>query len=134
MDRDDQVHRWPVDPETARRQIETVVKSVLHPSELTGVELHWAPRHVPLWNGPPPTAGPYQSDLVITGEVVAPKGEDSLHVRVTAGPESFEMDIWPAPTSWATMVASLADALEDWVAESRFAWGQQRRATLPDDL
>ena len=48
--------------------------------------------------------------------------------------ETFTREIWgPAwPAPWDVSLSQLANDLEDWVSETAFAWGQQRRARVPD--
>ncbi|SEL95391.1 hypothetical protein SAMN04515665_12431 [Blastococcus sp. DSM 46786] len=59
---------------------------------------------------------------------------DEIWVRVVARGEMFR-DLLSSP-SWegferagpGALAARLADHLEDWVCETRFAWGERRRA------
>lgn len=58
----------------------------------------------------------------------------ALRLTVMAGEDdTFQQEIW-APdryADWGVALGCLADALEDWVCETRFAWGQRRRAVFP---
>ncbi len=97
------------DPELAtlrRDVVEPVVTSVLSAQELEALELSWG----------------------VDGD-----GAD-VWVRLTARGELFEHWLsspeWDghAPRNPAVLAERLADQLEDWVCETRFAWGERRVA------
>jgi hypothetical protein len=59
----------------------------------------------------------------------------ALRVTVVArGDEVEQLEIWGPdwPSDWDAALETLAGNLENWVCESRFAWGQLRRPYIPD--
>lgn len=85
--------------------VDPVVNGLLRPEELDSVELLWV-------------SDPY-----------AGSGGDVLHVLVNARGERMSQAIWSPDWGLATkkeMRAALAVTVEDFIAESRFAWGEQR--------
>lgn len=68
-------------------------------------------------------------------EILVEASSRSIWLTVRAGENDvFEEQIWipDGPVTWEDALVLLADRLEDWICETAFAWGQQRRATLPD--
>jgi hypothetical protein len=57
-----------------------------------------------------------------------------LTVIAVGDDDSFQYEIWGPDwfTTWEGSLGLLASFLEDWVCETRFAWGQERRAGIPD--
>lgn len=107
---------WP-DRERVLRAVRFVVDSLVMPEELDRCALVWTGDDAPPFArtlpdlDPPPPGGVWW-------------------LRVRAEGEEF---IW-RPVShdrWIDELPDLADRLEDWVCETRFAWGQQRTASLP---
>lgn len=105
-----------------------VVASLIRPDELDDVSLWWRPEPAE-WPWPEP-ADPWEWFSV---------PEHEQWMRVTARGESFSSNFWSTHNSEVSSTVSdvahaLALRLEDWVCETRFAWGQQRIAhyELPD--
>jgi hypothetical protein len=115
---------WPEDPETVRRKIRSVVESVIHEDELSSVELVW---------------GPDDEPPLMLSQRRGPSGQPthgaSLWARVIAEGEEFCTQVWRegASREWSIGLSGFASQLEDWVPETRFAWGEQRFARLPSD-
>lgn len=68
-------------------------------------------------------------------EMLVETSTRSIWLTIRAGNRDiFEEQIWipDGPLTWEDALAQLADRLEDWICETAFAWGEQRRATLPD--
>jgi hypothetical protein len=92
--------------EVRRRVVDPVVAGLLRTDELDEVAVWWQPPLPELW------------------------------FRVVARGEEFSSPIWSeAGTTIDEVAADVASRLEDWVCETRFAWGEQRLATyeLPGD-
>lgn len=95
-----------------RTVVEPVVGSLFTPGELEGLSVHWGK------DGDP---GEIWVRVTACGE---------LCEAVAYGPDpDDEAESW---SSWAAdpqaVAGHLASQLEDWIAESEFAWGQQRIA------
>ena len=105
---------WPEDEQRVRSRIRGLVDSVVRPEELERVRIEWVTPSQ--WSRP----------------------EDAwaaLRITVSAvGDDYYEREVWgPAwHCSWSQALRQLAEELEDWVCETRFAWGQQRQAVVPD--
>lgn len=97
--------------EVRRRVVDPVLLAGLRPGELDDVELTFGPPRS--WSGFPVDA----DDVPDVWLTVVARGEtfSTRPVRAT-----FER--WPA----YDVAASLTDQLEDWLAETGFAWGQRR--------
>lgn len=107
---------WPEAPERTSERIQGIVASVVHPHELRDLRIEWV------------TPGIHALDMPEAQWV-------TLRVTVHAGKdEIFQQEIWgPEPvTTWHVALWQFASHLEDWVCETRFAWGQQRHAVVPD--
>jgi hypothetical protein len=108
---DDLFDPWDLD-DVRDRVVLPVVRSVLRPDELNGVEVGWGPGISP-WNPDDPA--------------------DELWVLVhTTDESSWSCQIWDPVGGEQTethgeVAYLLADRLEDWVCEG-FAWGEQRIA------
>lgn len=113
---DDLFDPWDID-DVRERVVLPVVRSVLRPNELRGVEVGWG-----LWTSSWDRGAP----------------DDELWVLVhTTGEASFGCLIWDPVGGEQTethgeVAYLLADRLEDWVCED-FAWGEQRiaQAVIP---
>lgn len=94
-----------------RRVVEPVVTSVLEPEEIEHLSVHWG-------------SGGREGDVWVRIDV-----PDERHEELLLSPW-WVPDLWDVevPTSHAQVAAHLADRLEDWVCETAFARGQQRRA------
>ena len=104
------------DPDLAslrRRAVDPVVASLLIPEEVDELSVCWGQE-------------PYGRDVWIR---LVPRGEPFLDVLDSPSWSGEE------PASPAAVAQRLADHLEDWVCETRFAWGQRRVAhyELPAD-
>ena len=101
-----------------QRVVEPVVRSVLKPEEIEALSVHW---------GIDGNEGDVWVRIDVPGE---------RHERLLLSPwwEPDPYDTEPPPSE-ADIAAHLAVMLEDWVCETDFAWGQQRRAgyELPED-
>jgi len=98
------------------KRVRGVVESIVSPDELIDVRLDWV------------TPMSHRFDRVDAGWV-------ALRVTVIAREDEVEqLEIWGPdwPSDWETALRVFASTLEDWVCETRFAWGQERRATVPD--
>ncbi|MCI2240444.1 hypothetical protein MO973_45135 [Paenibacillus sp. TRM 82003] len=94
-----------------RRVVEPVVTSVLRPEEIEALSVHW---------GIDGRAG----DVWVRIDIPAERHEQLLLSPWWASdPKEVA-----APTTDVQIAAHLGDRLEDWVCETAFAWGQQRRA------
>lgn len=98
-----------------RRVVEPVVRSLLEPGELEALSVHWG-------------VDGEVSDVWVRLDVPGERYEQWLpspwHQSELAGAgEATE-----APVTEVEVAAQLAHHLEDWVCETAFAWGQQRRA------
>lgn len=99
------------------RAVRYVVDSVVRADELDRCGLVWTADDQPPFGrtlpdlDPPPPGGTWWLKVRAQGE--------ELVWRPTAQDQ------------WIQELPVLADHLEDWVCETRFAWGQQRRASLP---
>ncbi|WP_432493143.1 hypothetical protein [Kineococcus auxinigenes] len=97
--------------ELRRRVVEPVVTSVLEPEELEDLSVH---RGVDGREG----------DVWVRIDVPGERHEEMLLSPWWApGPEDVDL-----PTTDAQIAAHLGDRLEDWICETAFARGQQRRA------
>ena len=106
---------WPEPPKRAEARIRGLVSSVVKPDEFESLRLEWV------------TPLAHQVDEPDAGWI-------ALRLTVYAvGEEMFQQEVWgPAWFStWEGALSQLANSLEDWVCETRFAWGQQRIATIP---
>ena len=108
---------WPEAPERTEARVRGLVSSVVHADELVSLRLEWA------------TAIPRQVDDLAASLVAL-----QLTVTTVGDDDWFQEEIWRPDwyPSWEYALGQLADALQDWVCETRFAWGQQRRAKIPD--
>ena len=97
--------------ELRRRVVEPVVTSVLRPEEIEHLSVHW------VLDG-------RDGDVWVRIDVPDERHEDLL-LSPWWTPDPWDVDV---PTGEAQVAAHLADRLEDWVCETSFAWGQQRRA------
>lgn len=107
---------WPEREDRARARVHALVASVVRHHELDELRLEWETPRAEGWEA-----------AVVDGA--------ALRLTVTAiGSESWSREIWGSDWScaWEEELAQVADQLEDWVCETRFAWGQQRRAVIPD--
>ncbi|MCR1782137.1 hypothetical protein KVF89_06300 [Nocardioides carbamazepini] len=107
---------WPESPERVERRLHGLVASLLSPAELCEVRLEWV------------TPRAHHFDLPEPGWV-------ALRLTVVAiDDEVFQKEIWgPEPyRDWEAEIHQLSSDLEDWVCETRFGWGQQRLASVPD--
>ena len=111
---------WPEEEARVRRRVHGLVESVVHGRELESVRLEWVTPNAHRFDEPD-------------------AGWAALRLSVSAiGDESFQKEIWTPGRRWGEDVAwvdeldQLASDLEDWVCETRFAWGSQRRAEIPD--
>jgi hypothetical protein len=107
---------WPEDEQRARARVRAVVDSVLRPDELAELRIE----HVT----------PYGHSLDEADAVWV-----ALRVTVVAADgDSFTGEVWDPEqmSDWEHSLHQLAWNLEDWVCETRFAWGQQRTARVPD--
>jgi hypothetical protein len=103
----------PVLRELRRRAVDPVVASLLSPDEVDEVSVHWGAGGEP---------GDVWVRLVARGELF----QDLLSSSAWEG---------TGRAGPAVLAERLADHLEDWLCETRFAWGQRRTAryTLPAD-
>lgn len=80
----------------------------------------------------PVVAGLLAADELEQTTVYRSAGSQEIRVWITAGGEDFhELLARPAyslSAEPAAVAEHLADRLEDWVCETRFGWGQQRKA------
>jgi hypothetical protein len=93
---------WPEDEERTRSRVTALVTSVVRNEELREIRVEASSR--------------------------------SLWLTVVAGDnEFFEGQIWTAhlEATWEQALEQLCSDMEDWVCETRFAWGQLRHATYP---
>jgi hypothetical protein len=107
---------WPESQERVERRLRGLAGSLLGPAELCEVRLEWV------------TPSAHHLDLR-DAEWVA------LRLTIVAiDDEFFRREIWgPGPQwDWENELDQLASDLEDWVCETRFGWGQQRHAAVPD--
>ncbi|WGX95375.1 hypothetical protein [Nocardioides sp. L-11A] len=107
---------WPESPERVEWRLHCLVASLLGPAELCTVRLEWVTPHAHHFDQP--DAGWVAMRLTV----------------VTVDDEIFQKEIWgPAPyRDGEGELHQLASDLEDWACETRFGWGQQRLATVPD--
>lgn len=107
---------WPLVPPGLPAEVELIVASVLRPDEIDRVEVGWAT-----------SEGSWPEAL---GD--ATDGQTMLVARVVARGETYHCPLWQS--DWPSLREGLdafADQLEDFIAESRFAWGQQRLVPRP---
>jgi hypothetical protein len=93
-----------------------LVDSLLVPTELRTFRLAWVTPDAPHLDQP---------DAAWIG----------LRLTVAAtNDETYSREIWGPgwPTTWDDALDQLANDLEDWVCETAFAWGEQRKARVPD--
>lgn len=107
---------WPEEPERVERRVRGLVDSVVFRDELIDVRLEWVTPRGHQWDDP-------DANWVALRVTVVGRG-DEVEQQEIWGPD------WPS--DWETSLWELANDLEDWVCETRFAWGQQRRALIPD--
>lgn len=103
---------WPESPEVSQARIRSLVSSVLTAGELIDVRLEWVTPDGHRWDAPD-------------------AGWIALRLTVVAiDDEVFQSEVWnpELDTTWDFQLAQLASALEDWVCETSFGWGQQRHA------
>ena len=112
-----------------RTVVQPVVDELLRPAEVESVDLAWRPVRLPPHPGPSPDRGPYQSTLALgePGWVT----EDRLVLTVVAVGERFTFHLAEPDTpldrvdrDW--IADQLHSRLQDFVAESRFGWGELR--------
>ena len=94
-----------------RRVVEPVVTSVLTAEEIEHLSVHWG-------------VDGREGNVWVRLDV-----PDQRHEELLLSPW-WVADPWDVevPTSAEQIAAHLGDRLEDWVCETAFAWGQQRRA------
>lgn len=106
---------WPSVPVGLRDEIELILATVLRPDELEAVVVGWAAD----WRSGPPT------------EVAEQDDEVELWARVTARGETMSCQLWQPTLQDDVTLDAFADQLEDFISESRFAWGEQRLVPRP---
>lgn len=101
-----------------RRVVEPVVRSTMTTGEVEGLSVRWGA------DGRP-------GDVWVVVDAPGGRYEDWLPSLWWA-PDPLQV---PVPASEVEIAEHLADRLQDWLAESSFAWGQPRRAAfqLPRD-
>ena len=100
--------------ELRRRVVEPVVRATMTVDEVETLSLHW---------GVDGRAG----DVWVRIEAPDSRYEDWLPSPWwRADPHDV-----PVPTADVEIAEHLADRLQDWIAESSFAWGQLRRSSFP---
>lgn len=97
--------------EVRRRVVQPVVWAMFGEDELDSVEVTWAP---------PPGYSPDERDDAVEIWVRLVACGEEFAARLTKATD----DLWDAKA----VAADLADALEDWLCETRFGGGQQRAA------
>ncbi len=107
-----------------RRVVEPVVRSLLQPEELGALSVHW---------GVDGEAGDVWVRIDAAGErheqqVARPWGSDQADPPDPPDSDPSGGPGREASPTEAEVAAQLAHYLEDWVCETSFAWGQQRRA------
>jgi hypothetical protein len=107
---------WPEDPERVERRVRGLVESVLRPGELVDVRLEWVTPRAHQWDDP-------HAAWVALRVVVMAATEDDGYEREIWGPDWY--------CTWERELDQFANDIEDWVCETSFAWGQERRATVP---
>lgn len=106
---------WPEAPERVNDRVRGMVESVVRADELVEVRLEWV------------TPLAHRFDRPGAGWI-------ALRLTVLAkGDEGERFEFWSPDSGldWEPALAQLANDLEDWVCETSFAWGQERRATVP---
>lgn len=107
---------WPEDPDRVQRRVRGIVESVLVPDEVVDVRLEWVTPRAHQWDDQ------HAGWVALRLSVVTPTDGDG-----------FEREIW-GPNwycDWEAELEQLASYLEDWVCETSFAWGQERKGTVP---
>lgn len=100
--------------ELRRRVVEPVVRAMMTVDEVEALSLHW---------GVDGRVG----DVWVRIEAPGGRYEDWLP---SPWWPADPVDV-PAPAADAEIAEHLATRLQDWIAESSFAWGQLRRISLP---
>ena len=106
---------WPEAPARVEARVRGVVESVVFPDGLVEFRLEWV---TPLAHRFDRPNAPWVA----------------LRLTVVARDDEWEqLEIWGPdwPSDWQKALEDLAGNLEDWVCESRFAWGQLRTASVP---
>ena len=107
---------WPEPPARVEARVRGIVESVVFPDELVDVRLEWVTPSAHRFDSP-------DAGWVVLRLTVVARGDEVEHLEIW-GPD------WHS--DWDTALAILAGNLEDWVCETRFAWGQQRSASIPE--
>lgn len=104
----------PFDLDRVRQQVvEPIVAALLHPGELDDLQVTWTT----------------PQRLLHLEQYRGQRHQEDLFVLVTARGEEFYDILWHPDWGIETTAAvgrRLADHLEDWVCETRFAWGERR--------
>ena len=107
---------WPEPPERTEARIRGLVSSVVNADELVSLRLEWVTPVSHHLDDP-------EAVWVALRLTVTAVGDDDWFQQEIWGPDWF--------TTWEGALAQLADSLEDWVGETRFAGGHQRQAEIP---